>query len=101
MPVLRGSGVRSRSRRMLMEDVKKQTTPKQDLGFRPGRPTFGWLGFLLIPIALLAYLIALPFFGLFWLIEWFLPLQSEPNEAPHGARALPALHSPTEESPTH
>ncbi|HEY2589284.1 MAG TPA: hypothetical protein VGI81_26300 [Tepidisphaeraceae bacterium] len=42
--------------------------------FGIGTGTIGLFGLFLIPIALVVYAIALPLFGLFWLIEWLLPL---------------------------
>ena len=42
--------------------------------FAAGSGKIGLVGLFLIPIALLVYLVALPLFGLFWLIEWLLPL---------------------------
>ena len=44
-------------------------------GFSP----LGWLGMLIFPIAAFFYLIALPFFGVLWLLEFFLP--KHPDEA--------------------
>lgn len=38
------------------------------------------LGLILAPIAILVYLIALPLFGLFWLIEWLLPLHPDEHK---------------------
>lgn len=42
--------------------------------FGIGAGKIGLFGLFLIPIALIVYIIALPLFGLFWLIEWLLPL---------------------------
>lgn len=37
------------------------------------QPTIGCFGLILFPIAIVAYLIALPFVGVLWLLEFFLP----------------------------
>jgi hypothetical protein len=38
------------------------------------RSALGSIWLLILPIALLAYLIALPFFGLLWVLEWIVPM---------------------------
>jgi hypothetical protein len=53
---------------------------------------------LLLPLALLVYLIAMPVFALFWIIEWALPLdggnlQSEAEDRPLPQRSTPAQDS--------
>jgi len=37
------------------------------------RPTIGCFGLILFPIAIVLYLIALPFVGALWVLEFFLP----------------------------
>jgi hypothetical protein len=56
-------------------EIEQYDRPAPDTRLRPRVPGIGIAGLILLPIALLVYLIALPLFGLFWLIEWILPLQ--------------------------
>lgn len=86
---------------MLMQDVEQPTLSPVDAEFRPARPSLNGFGLLLLPIALLVYLIAMPFFALFWLIEWFLPLQPEDGDPLLDPRPMPTLHPQTEDSPSH
>jgi hypothetical protein len=58
-----------------MNELPEQPRPPgRSIGFGIGSGKIGLLGLILAPIAILVYLIALPLFGLFWLIEWLLPL---------------------------
>jgi hypothetical protein len=50
-----------------------------------GKSPLGWLGLLLFPVAALFYLIALPFFVVLWVLEFFLPRHPDepaPQELP-------------------
>jgi hypothetical protein len=85
---------------MLMMDVEQPTPSAANAAFRLGRRSMNWFGLLLLPIALLVYLIAMPFFALFWLIEWFLPLSAAEGDLMPGERPLPALNARTEDSPS-
>jgi hypothetical protein len=64
-------------------------------------PKLGWFGLFLLPVALPVYVVAMPFFALFWLIDWCLPL------GPHNANSLSsgpparALRTLGEDSPSH
>lgn len=55
-------------------------SPRPSQWRRIGFPRISLVGLFLIPLALVVYVIALPLFGLFWLIEWLLPMQSQPVE---------------------
>jgi hypothetical protein len=67
----------------------------------PLHPKFGWFGLLLLPLALLVYLVAMPFFALFWLIEWLLPLQPNSVETVVDDYPPHVLHPQPEDSPSH
>lgn len=66
-----------------MNEQPEQTRPPgRPVGLRFGSGKIGLLGLVLAPIAILIYLIALPIFGLFWLIEWLLPLHPAEHKVP-------------------
>ena len=54
-------------------------------------PTIGCFGLILFPIAIVLYLIALPFVGALWVLEFFLP--RHPWEMPIDE---PTLEAPVE-----
>lgn len=70
--------------------------PEASASPKSGR--IGWAGLLVFPIALGVYLLALPLFALFWIIEWALPLRpNEPDPADRD-QAVAGFHSPAKES---
>lgn len=82
-----------------MQDVEQHTLPDTHTEFRPGGFSFNWFGLILIPFAFVVYLIAMPFFVLFWAIEWFLPLQPDGKDLAD-EECLPALHARAKDSPS-
>lgn len=60
---------------MMEVEIDQYDRPAAGTRFRPRLPRIGIAGLILLPIALLICVIALPLFGLLWLIEWILPLQ--------------------------
>jgi hypothetical protein len=70
-----------------LEQYDRPTTAETRL--RPRLPRIGVAGLILLPLALVIYLIALPVFGIFWLIEWILPLQP-PAQDPRGNDFAPS-----------
>ena len=63
----------------------KGPPPEVDL-----RPTIGCFGLILFPIAIVAYLIALPFVGALWILEFFLPPHPWEMEPPEPKPEPPA-----------
>lgn len=57
-----------------MVEKVQQSPPASEASSPSKLPQLGWAGLLLLLLAITVYLIALPFFALFWLIEWILPL---------------------------
>lgn len=63
-----------------MVEKVQQSPPASEASSPPRLPQLGWVGLLLLPLGIAVYLLALPFFALFWLIEWILPLHpAEPD----------------------
>jgi hypothetical protein len=62
--------------------------------FRAGLGRIGVLGLVLAPVAILVYLIVLPLFGLFWLIEWLLPLHAPEHRAAEESFRVMEIASP-------
>lgn len=60
----------------------------------------GWLGLVVFPLALAVYLITLPLFALFWLIDWALPVPQSDAGLVDSDLDTPPVSSRIQDSPS-
>lgn len=61
-------------------------------------PRIGWAGIVVVPMALAVYLLALPLFALFWIIEWVLPFRSNDTDPADDDQTAAGFAPPAKES---
>jgi hypothetical protein len=80
------------------QDIEQSNASLSETSSPPRVPRLGWAGILILPIAMMVYLAALPFFALFWLIEWILPLHPAESDPIGDDHPVAGFHPSARES---